>query len=44
MKKKGIENDFAEWHWDENLNYTIQLTGKKEWKTAMGEANHLRRV
>ena len=41
VKKKGIENDFAEWHWDENLNYTIQLTGKKEWKTAMGEANPL---
>ena len=41
VKKDGKENDFAEWHWDENLNYTIQLTGEKEWKTARGEANPL---
>jgi hypothetical protein len=41
VKKDGKENDFAEWHWDENLNYTIQLSGEKEWKTSRGEANPL---
>ena len=36
-----VINDFAEWHWDENLNFTLQLSGMKQWKIAPGHKNPL---